>query len=342
MYKELKIAHLNIFSTGPDLTKPQTLINSLAKQKTDIICITEAKITNKNRNYFSHSLYDTHINASPEQTTKQGIVTLTAKHLRDHISKHDTLYEGTTNLIKLSLDHKNFNIICIYAPSQGDTESVPFFTKLFEDNNLQHDDNNIIIGDFNTVQDDNMDRPLGAKEYYKKKTARLINNFKLDNSLVDPWRITYPEIREYSWKNSRYASRIDYALISAHTYHQVQSIEYFTPPIHSDHKGLKMQIDLGKFNRGKGYFKLNNSLLTDPTFIQKVNEMIDQTLHTHHTNHAHNIPSNISQYTIPEEELLDLITFNATTLAREHTQEAKAIESSEEKYLKNEIKPIEA
>ena len=91
MVKEIKIAHLNIFSTGSDLTKPQTLINSLAKQKTDIICITEAKITNKNCNHFNHKLYDTHINANLGQTTKEGIVTLTVKSLRDHITLHDTL-----------------------------------------------------------------------------------------------------------------------------------------------------------------------------------------------------------------------------------------------------------
>ena len=64
---------MNIFLMCPDLAKPQTFINSLAKQKTDIICITEAKITNKNCNYFTHKLYDTHINANLGKTTKEGI-----------------------------------------------------------------------------------------------------------------------------------------------------------------------------------------------------------------------------------------------------------------------------
>ena len=86
----------------------------------------------------------------------------------------------------LNLNNKKFNITCIYAPIQGDSEALLFFNKFF-DKNYDNDENNIIIGDFNTVQDAELDRPPGAKEYYKKKTARLINNFKLDNSLVDPW-----------------------------------------------------------------------------------------------------------------------------------------------------------
>ena len=90
MYKELKIAHLNIFSTVSDLQKPQTLKNSLDKQKTDIIWITEAKITNKNCNHFKHKLYDTQIITNLGQTTKEGIVTLTGKSLRDHIALHST------------------------------------------------------------------------------------------------------------------------------------------------------------------------------------------------------------------------------------------------------------
>ena len=43
----------------------------------------------------------------------------------------------------------------------------------------------IIIGDFNTIQDSTLDRSPGAREYYKK-TAGLVNNFKLEYSLVDP------------------------------------------------------------------------------------------------------------------------------------------------------------
>ena len=101
------------------------------------------------------------------QITREGIVTLIAKSLRDHITLHDKLYKGTANIIKMNLKNKKFNITWIYSQSQNDYDTVPFFNKLFDVRDYQHDENNIIIGDFNTFQDAELDRPPGAKKYYK-------------------------------------------------------------------------------------------------------------------------------------------------------------------------------
>ena len=57
--------------------------------------------------------------------------------------------------------------------------------------------------------------------------------------------------------------------------------------MYSDNQGLKMLINLEKFNRGKGYFNSNNSLLTVPILVDELNQM---------------------------ENLIDLILFNATPL----------------------------
>ena len=58
--------------------------------------------------------------------------------------------------------------------------------------------------------------------------------------MIDPWRMSFPDKCEYSWSNKNSSSRIDYALVAANTYHLIQNIEYFTPPIDTDHKGVRL------------------------------------------------------------------------------------------------------
>ena len=128
--------------------------------------------------------------------------------------------------------------------------------------------------------------------------------------MVDPWRVTHPQKKTFSWNNINHASRIDYALISASTYNLVQNSEYFEPPIHTDHKGFLIHLNLKKFTRGRGHFKIKNDLYSDPTFLAKINQMIDKTMWE-------------SKPNTKPEMTLDTILLNATTIARDHTEHTK-------------------
>ena len=136
-----------------------------------------------------------------------------------------------------------------------------FFLNLFNSlPDTSDNENLILIGDFNTTLDPNLDRKDNSIRYQKLKTSKLINDYALDNSLVDLWRTTHPDRREFSWGNSRSASRIDYALISAHLYHHLTEANYSTPPVKTDHKAFTLGIKLGKFKTSIGYPKVKNTL----------------------------------------------------------------------------------
>ena len=158
MINDLKIAHINIWATGPILTKPQTLINSLYKQHTDLICITEAKINNNNANYYIHNQYITHINRAPNNSSKDGVVTLIHKNLQPHITAHRTIEAGTATEIELTIAERTMRIMCIYAPSQGDDIAGPFFERTIFNRDWNSEQDNQIIGDFNLIQEVNLDR----------------------------------------------------------------------------------------------------------------------------------------------------------------------------------------
>ena len=215
------------------------------------------------------------------------------------------LAKGRATQIKFRMNEQDFECICLYAPSQSDTVSTKFFENLFNTLSPTEDsENRIIIGDFNTTLDPTLDRKNNSIKYQKIRTSKLINDFTLDNSLVDPWRTSHPDRREFSWENTRSASRIDYALISAHLYHHLTEASYSTPPVKTDHKAFTLGIRLGKFKTGQGYPKVRNTLYSDPEFINKVNDMITQTTTSHPDTTA--------------ENLLDLILFNTSTIAAQH------------------------
>ena len=327
MINDLKIAHINIQATGQILTKPQTLINSLYKQHTDLICITEAKINNNNANYYIHNQYITHINRAPNNSSKDGVVTLIHKNLQPHITAHRTIEAGTATEIELTIAERTMRIMCIYAPSQGDDIAGPFFERTIFNRDWNSEQDNLIIGDFNLIQDVNLDRSNANTKYYKMKTLNALKNFKLENSMIDPWRMSFPDKHEYSWSNKNSSSRIDYTLTTANTYHLIQNIEYFTPPIDTDHKGVRLTINFEKFNRGKGYYKVNNELYTDPGFLEKINTMIDLTLDEHQESEA--------------ASTLDLILFNTCDIARKHTNQCREEQTNNDRYLITEIKTIE-
>ena len=138
------------------------------------------------------------------------------------------------------MNEQTFNAFCIYAPSQGDSASIEFYEALIKE--TRDIENCIVIGDFNVVLDPRMDRKNPNITYHKPKTQKFLADYILENAMVDPWRSTYPQKKEYSWENRGSASRIDFSLIPAHLYHQVAQTEYYRPPIHTDHKVFEIHI----------------------------------------------------------------------------------------------------
>ena len=190
------------------LNKPQATILCYAKRKFDIICLTEIKISKKNQNFYFHKDYNTHLNLPSEHlqnSPKEGVATLIRKDL--HVKEKDVTYpiQGRATHIKITLNEETFECTCLYAPSQSDTVSSKFYENFFSLLDNTNCENRIIIGDFDTTLDPKLDRKDNSIKYQKMKTSKLINDYILENSLVDPWRTNHPDRQEFSWGNTRSA-----------------------------------------------------------------------------------------------------------------------------------------
>ena len=96
---------------------------------------------------------------------------------------------------------------------------------------------------------------------------------KLD--IHDVWRTNHPDRKEYTWsKPTPFTARIiDYIFCDTSlTKITNSSIEGFS---HSDHKLVKVKINMNSFRRGPGYWKFNSSLLSEADVVAEANNFID-------------------------------------------------------------------
>ena len=139
----------------------------------------------------------------------------------------------------------------------------------------------VLIGDFNLVLDVEMDR----KNTYcnNNKAMEEVKNLMDQYNLYDIWRLRYGEKREYSWTKvgnrgeDRKASQIDLALVSAGLDQSVKNVLYVSS-IQTDHRAIYIVIELTQNDRGKGFWKMNASLLNEVACIRCINEEIDRSL----------------------------------------------------------------
>ena len=85
-------------------------------------------------------------------------------------------------------------------------------------------------------------------------------------------------------------SRLDYFFISPEFYGFVTEVD-IDISYRSDHSLIIVDLNFITQERGKGYWKFNNSLLYDPEYVKKVMETIHET---------------VSSYRLPENEALSI------------------------------------
>ena len=129
-----------------------------------------------------------------------------------------------------------------------------------------------------------------------------------DLGLIDIFRHLNPHKKRYSWRQfggSRRA-RLDYFLTSTALVPFVEKTE-ITAGVASDHSLSCLTIDFSKFQRGKGFFKFNNSLLKDYEYTDLIlNTIRNVTALYAEDVYAHDFLEKMN----PEEQQNILLTIN--------------------------------
>ena len=120
--------------------------------------------------------------------------------------------EGRMLLLRAEIRGQKILICNIYAHNDGKTE---FFVRIFKEIEQTGVDRKIIVGDFNTVLDEEKDRSIQVK-HANFKAAQVVNIATEHFSFIDVWREKFPNKPGYTWRRRKpvLSERLDYVLVT--------------------------------------------------------------------------------------------------------------------------------
>ena len=99
------------------------------------------------------------------------------------------------------------------------------------------------------------------------------------NDLKDIWRTLNPDTRHYTWcaAKAQVQCRLDYFLVSQSLHGFVHNAE-ITPGVKRDHSQVQLSLTKGSKSTGRGFWKLNTSLLMDNDYVRLIKADIKETI----------------------------------------------------------------
>ena len=270
---ELKIASLNVRGLGNN-TKRREAFNWLRSKK--------------------FSIYMLQVVHCSENTTDLWASEWGYKMLFSYCASNKAgvsiLFNNTFNLqiLKLFADPNGHFIICdieantklltlanIYAPNEDDPN---FFHALFEHLSSFHCEEIIIGGDFNLVLELEKDKKGGLAKTHKN-ARKVVQDFSESLQLSDAWRTLNPDAMRYTWRQRQpdIHCRLDFFLVSQSSICNITQADII-PGFKSDHSMITLSLSLHSNPSGKGFWKLNTSLLAEARYFEEIRATIQETL----------------------------------------------------------------
>jgi exonuclease III len=255
-----------------DIKKRQQVFQWLRDKKFSICLLQETHLpANKSEKWKSDWGNDAFF--SGINTNSEGVAILINNTSTCKIIHFEEIIPGRLIALEINVNEFEILLINIYGPN---TDNTTIFDAL-ENYTYKHNDKNIIIGgDFNTVINPQKDKKNGKRETHLKCRTTL-NNIISSNELVDIWRKLNTNKNEYTWHSNtipKIFCRLDFFLVSESISNKINRSEII-PSFKSDHSIVYIQLNCVDIKRGPGYFKINNSLLLETDYQNKIKESIE-------------------------------------------------------------------
>lgn len=134
-------------------------------------------------------------------------------------------------------------------------------------------------GDFNVCLNPSMDKKGGVDES-RSNIAKELTSFQEEFQLTEIWRYKHPNLRRFTRRERTSVgyvqSRLDFWLISLNLQYVIRKVDIL-PGRRSDHSLVSMEWEIqSAFKRGRGFWKLNTSLLRDEHYQDRIKECINE------------------------------------------------------------------
>lgn len=169
-------------------------------------------------------------------------------------------------------------LLCaVYAPTDPQAR-VQFFSTLPDlpcfdlDDDDDADRSFFIGGDFNCISDATLDK-VGGNPAHGLSGIASLEAFTQSLDLADSFRFLHPDLVSPTWSNNAVATRIDRIYIPTRLLPALTSTTH-TPFFLSDHSEVLVELDLSPRPRGSSYWKLNVSLLKNPLYVARIEDVL--------------------------------------------------------------------
>lgn len=233
----LKIVSLNVNGIANSI-KRKIVFNKLKAQKADIYLLQESHSSSSTEKlwtsewggdaFFSHG--------SPNS---KGVAILFDRQTDFKVLSQARDSDGRFLGMDVLVGEQTFTIASIYAPTQDkQRDQLEFLEKVDELLSDLQGTGLILGGDFNCILDPKMDRNKSGEATSQASQGCLaLKSLMEEWSLMDVWRVSHPQEKEYTFRRGAYSSRLDYFLISPHLGH-LHSEQHYSPDVLGPLSGL--------------------------------------------------------------------------------------------------------
>lgn len=187
--------------------------------------------------------------------------------------------EGHWVMCVLKIEKATFILINVYGYNNEFKNKTLLYkiTNIIEELKTTYMTDLVVVGgDFNMVADECLDR--WPTKYLQSCPNPIISNFMNENGLLDVWRDSFPNTKQFTWlkPNGNSKSRIDFWLVSTSIMQlQIHTSNSINPL--SDRCVISLVMSSQSLSRRrKDYWKFNSSLLRNE-FCSKIKELISDT-----------------------------------------------------------------
>ena len=236
-----------------------------------IYCLQDTHFTDEDVRNIIDQWGDSNFVFSNYKTSARGVAILFGKTLDYKINRKIVYSNGNYIILDIKINDRKVTLVNLYGPNN---DSPNFFKQISNCIDDIDNDETIICGDFNCVLNPELDY-YNYKSINNPKAREIVLELMNTKYLVDPYREKNPTKNNLLEKkrNPCKPARLDYFLISETLMQHTKSV-VIDSSYRSDHRIVILALNLTNFKHGKSFWKHNNSLLLDSTYLEKINKKI--------------------------------------------------------------------
>lgn len=275
------------------MQKRRDLFQYLRTKKYNIVCLQDVHIESKMESYVRSEWGFSNLYLSSLSGNCRGVMILINNNFDCEVKRVLTDTNGNYVIIDMKIQDHSITLASIYGPN----EDKPQFYRDLKQKLLDFNNEKIIIcGDWNIIINPELDSE-NYKHINNPKARDVVLSFVEEDNYIDVWRMLNENKKGFTWRRinpDRKQARLDYFLLKEDILHFIHDSS-IVPGYRTDHSGIILSLKFNDNERGKGFWKFNNSLLKDTNYIQVVKNTINEVINTYKKEDEHDSETNNNQ-----------------------------------------------